>query len=307
MHPFCLLLVWLASMLLCTCHASAVHMLVCYCPTESGSPMGAVVAVNLSTGALAVVSRFAFPAEALPECPHPPNQYAPPTWFVGLDGTDVWLNFPQTRYMLHVDLATGELLLDSFASPYWFIAGFIDAHGGGGAVGTIHGARQCDPPDPIQCKYGCTCYTHLDLGYGNHGTEGAIIAMQQYVTDVALPDRTTGTVWLQGGMGDDNATRCVFSAGWCNYALDIDTGVLKERVVDLAPQYAAHAYAPSALVGIEQMAFAQVCLALCVCMCVCVHVCIDMCRTVCEPSLFTPTDARLRADGVGIRLRLRCR
>jgi hypothetical protein len=90
--------------------------------------------------------------------------------------------------MIHVDRCSSQL-----QAEYPFIRFTLLQ----GAPGVLRGAWNCNPTDPVNCKYGCTCYTSMDLA--SHVEQpGAIIAMQNLMFDAALLDSNNSQVWMQG-------------------------------------------------------------------------------------------------------------
>jgi hypothetical protein len=191
-----------------------------------------------------------FPGGALPQCPEPPDQFAPPEWVRGANASDVLLGFFQSRELLRLSLERGEWAAPPIDVGFTFDDALL-LPGTQRLVGMTSAWFKTNP----NCTNGCYAWASVDLGSGSvtPPSEATILPIQETMPGSMFPAPSGDDVWFQGSMPDNAAFRC--STGWCNYRVSATSGALAETVAVQPPQVATHCYARNS--GASPLAFAE--------------------------------------------------
>jgi hypothetical protein len=248
---------------------ASVRLAVVYCPPPglTAAPLIRVVDVSLPGGNLSLVGGdhappLTFPAGTLPECPQPPNQFAPPDWIRGHNSSDaLWGFFQKPSSMLRLSLDRAAFVSPQQQPvPVGFV--FDDALLPQGSS-VLRGLASAWFPTNPNCTNGCFAWAAVDVDSGavvTPPTEATLMALQSTMPgSLTAASAPAGQLWFQGTMGTHPAWRC--ATDWCNYRVDATTGTLLETVSVAAPQVAIHAVAPAAAAHAtaneEPLAFAE--------------------------------------------------
>ena len=235
--------------------STSVRLAVIYCPPPGGlasAPLLRVVGASLACELTAVGSApLSFPAGVLPQCPEPPDQFAPPAWIAGHNASDVLLGFFQSEVLLRLSLDSGAFTLPS---PLHLGFTFDDAilPPGSSVLRGLTGAWYKTNPN---CTNGCFSWASADLATGavTPPSEATMLGIQETMGGSMWPAQEAGQVWFQGGMATNPAWKC--AEGWCNFRVSVDSGELMEVASVMPPQVATHCYAPGS--GSAPLAFAE--------------------------------------------------